>query len=141
MFDFLGTMKGPEFLGLFIFWFFLMWGSLLFLRYRGFDTPVVTVGCLLIFEGLGVARIWIGSEAELHHWTILIVMMFIGPWFFVIRLEQLQEFARNSRNNNNSCSAGGGCSSSGSSGGSGSGSGCGGGGSCGGGGCGGCGGS
>ena len=57
LFDFLHEMKGPDFLGLFFGWFILVFGVVLIVRWRGHDSPAISLMGLLCFETLGVARI------------------------------------------------------------------------------------
>ncbi|HEV8541368.1 MAG TPA: hypothetical protein VGR78_03160, partial [Verrucomicrobiae bacterium] len=47
------TIKGPEFLGLYFGWFVLTFSTVLLLRKKLADSPLVTVGGLLAFELLG----------------------------------------------------------------------------------------
>lgn len=128
----LETLRGPEFLLVYGFWFLACWSGLLFLRSCGFDRPLTTVLVLSAFEALGIARFLIGSAAGLHRWTFLFLMMGIGALFFLIRVRRSDGQIRGTSNSTSSSSfvdssigGGGGC----------------GGGGCGGGGCGGCGGS
>lgn len=119
-------MSGPEFLIFYMLWFLLVFVVVLFLRYLGYDKPIITISGLALFLGVGVARWVLGSSEGLHKWFGLAAMMFFGTILFLIRFQS----------SGGGPEGGSGCSScsSGS-------SGCGGGGSCGGGGCGGCGGS
>ena len=130
VFNFLHTLRGPDFLLLFWVWFLVTFGGTLLLRWRGRDTPLTTILGLLCFEALGVARMIDGSAHGLHKWEFLILMMVIGGICFFIRANNFQFGG-----GNGSCSGGSWWSSGSSC--SGGGGGCGGGG----GGCGGCGGS
>ena len=127
---FLHTMKGPDFLAVFFVWFGIVLGLVLMLRRRGFDNPATSILGLLFFEGLGVARIIIGSAHGQKNWDYLILMMILGSLFFIIRARHF-EHSKDGRGGSSSCSSVSSCSSGG-----GGGGGCGGGG----GGCGGCGG-
>lgn len=120
----LPAVKGPEFLLLFVGWFFLTFLTVLILRRRGHDTPFATLGGLICFEVPGLLRIIEGSSHGMHKWTFLILTMIFGGIVFLIRAENF------SRSGGSGGCGGGAC--------SGGSSGCGGGG---GGGCGGCGGS
>ncbi|HEY5704112.1 MAG TPA: hypothetical protein VIS96_00895 [Terrimicrobiaceae bacterium] len=117
IFDFLGTMKGPEFVALYVVWFLLLFGAVLLLRRWGFDTRVTTLTGFVLFEGLGVARYLIGSANGMQNWGFMAPMMIVGGVMF---------FTRGSSSNGGALSSdsGGGCGSDG---------------GCGGGGCGGCG--
>jgi hypothetical protein len=117
--NFLYTMTGPSFLGLYCIWFLVTWIGTLFVR-RVSDTVLTSLGGLALYEGLGLVRYFVGKSHGLEKWNNLFLMMIIGALFFVVRSEHL---------NQGSNSGWGGC----------GGGGCGGGG-CGGGGCGGCGG-
>jgi hypothetical protein len=119
--NFLGTMPGPEFLGVYLGWFALTWFGMLFVRHKVADTVWTTLGGWMCFEGLGIARFLIGRAHGMHNWEFLFGMMAIGTFFFLLRAEHLKGGSDGSWF---SC-GGGGC----------------GGGGCGGGGCGGCGGS
>ena len=119
--DFLHTMKGPDFLCLFLLWFLATILTVVFLRKRGRDSVAITIAGFICFESLGVARIAVGSAHGLHNWSFLILMMIVCALFFVLRAKYFEGMAG---------AGGSSC----------SGSGCGGGGGCGGG-CGGCGGS
>lgn len=119
--NFLETMKGPEFLALYLGWFVFVFCCVLVARKCGADSPITTSIGLILFEGLGVARLIIGSAHGMHKFEILFVMMFVGAILFLVRAENLSSGSGSS--SGGSC-GGGGC----------------GGGGCGGGGCGGCGG-
>jgi uncharacterized membrane protein YgcG len=118
IFDFLGTMKGPEFLVLFFVWFLLLFGAVLLLRRWGFDTPVTTLTGFVLFEALGVARYLIGSASGMRKWEIMVFMMILGGIAFFTR-------GSSSRGGALSGDSGGGCGSDGGGGGGGCG-GCGG---------------
>jgi hypothetical protein len=85
LFDFLGTMKGPEFLVLYFVWFLLLFGAVFLLRRWGFDTPWTTRIGVLLFEALGIARFVIGSAQGMHMWAIMFTMMALGPFAFWVR--------------------------------------------------------
>jgi uncharacterized membrane protein YgcG len=121
---FLHTMKGPQFLIVYVLWFWLLFGALWILRRRGFERPFVDFIAALLFIGLGVARIIIGSAYGLHKFELLILLMIVGTIFLSSRLDRTGGGKSGSSNWWSSCSSGGGCGSGG----------------CGGGGCGGCGG-
>jgi uncharacterized membrane protein YgcG len=118
---FLETMRGPDFLVLYLVWFALTWIGMLVVRHRLSNTMWTSLGGLLVFEGLGAARYLVGEAHGMHNWDFLFMMMGIGALFFVMRAQ---------KSGSDGGSGIGGC----------GGGGCGGGG-CGGGGCGGCGGS
>ena len=82
IFSFLHTMEGPEFLGLYLVWFAVVFVTVLILRWRGRDSPVTTVVGVACFELLGVARMIVGSAHGLHQWEFLIVMMILGGLAF-----------------------------------------------------------
>jgi hypothetical protein len=129
MFDFLHTMKGPDFLWLFVGWFVAVRLTVAGLRAGGFDTAATTFLGLLCFEALGFARIVVGSSHGLHKWEFLYLLMFVGGVIFFVRARHLNSDTSDREwfsSSGSSCSSG-----------SSSGGGCGGGG----GGCGGCGGS
>src|SRR5215211_5843616 len=125
--EFLYTMKGPAFLGLYVLWFVVVFGIVVWLRTRGIDNQFVDFAGAAVFLGFGIIRLVAGSAHGMHKWGFLTFLMFVGAVVFFFRA---------------STTSGG---SSGSSGCGGGGGGCGGGscggGGCGGGGCGGCGGS
>jgi hypothetical protein len=83
--QFLGTMKGPEFLVLFFVWFLLLFGGVLLLRWWGFDTPLTTLTGFVLFEALGVARFVIGSANGMQNWGIMAFMMILGGIAFFTR--------------------------------------------------------
>jgi len=120
--NFLQTMPGPTFLGLYFGWFILTWGCMLLVRHKVIDCAWTTLGGLVLFEGLGVTRYIIGEAHEMHKWGFLFAMMMIGALFFLARTDSFQSGSGSGRGSTG-C-GGGGC----------------GGGGCGGGGCGGCGG-
>jgi hypothetical protein len=124
LFDLLHEMRGPDFLVLYAVWFALTFGTVLILRAKGHDDALTNAGGWLLFLGLGVARIIVGSQHGLHKWGYLIAMMGIGSIIFALRVEQVSDGSSGSSSWWSSCSTGGGCGSGG----------------CGGGGCGGCGG-
>lgn len=126
-FDFLHTMRGPDFLLLYAVWFLVTFGSVLLFRWRGHDTPLTTAIGLAVYELLGVVRIISGSAHGMHKWEFLIAMMFVGAIIFLIRVEFNQSNGSGGSWWSRNCSSGSSCG--------------GGGGCCGGGGCGGCGGS
>jgi hypothetical protein len=120
LFDFLHTMKGPEFLQLFIVWFVIVRVGVAILRARLGNLAWITAGGLVLFEGLGAFRYYVGSAQGMHMWGNLGAVMVIG---FVLICMTADSFS-SSRTSNDSATGG-----------------CGGGGRCGGGGgCGGCGG-
>src|SRR5262249_48792559 len=121
---FLQSMKGPDFLFLYAVWFVITFGSVLLLRWRGYDNTLVTLTGLGLFAGLGLARYLVGSFYGMHKWSFLFLVMFIRALCFLIRLQQNGRGSSDGSSWWSSCSSGGGC----------------GGGGCGGGGCGGCGG-
>jgi hypothetical protein len=84
-FDFLRTMRGPEFLVVFGIWFVLVFGAVLLLRRWGFDNALTTLVGIALFESLGVARLATASEAGMRNFEGLFVMMFIGFWLFLVR--------------------------------------------------------
>lgn len=129
-FDFLSTMAGPLFLWLYVAWFVLIWLAALVARKLGWNSALITLFSLGLFEGVGVARYLIGEAAGLHRWTYLIIMMIFGGMLLLTRADSV---GGGSSGDGGGTSIGGGCGSSGGGGGCGS--------SCGGGGCGGCGGS
>src|SRR5262245_38711294 len=90
LFSFLHTMKGPDFLWLFVCWFALSFATVLILRWRGQDTPFTTAGGILCFEALGVVRIIVGSAHGMHKWDYLILMMIVGAIAFLIRAEHFK---------------------------------------------------
>lgn len=120
--SFLETMQGPDFLVLYLVWFGLTWIGMLVVRHKITDTPWTSLGGMLAFEGLGVARFLVGSAHGMHKWDFLFMMMGVGALFFVLRAEHFKSGSDGGWGVG-SC-GGGGC----------------GGGGCGGGGCGGCGG-
>jgi uncharacterized membrane protein YgcG len=119
--SFLHTMTGPDFLGLYFVWFLITWIGMLLVRHRVCDNWLTTLTGLALFEGLGVARYFVGTAHGMEKWDFMFIMMFVGALFFAIRAEHLKQ---GSNGGWSSCGGGGGC----------------GGGGCGGGGCGGCGG-
>lgn len=134
MMEYLGTMAGPDFLVLFAVWFVFTYGGVLVCRSAGWDTPMVTIVGLALFEGLGALRFIAGTQHGLQRWGILIGMMILGGFIFTLRKSNLNRTGRGG--GSSGCGSAFGCGSAGSS------SSCGSGGSsCGGGGCGGCGGS
>lgn len=88
--DFLHTMRGPDFLGLFLVWFLVTFLTLVALRRVGYDDIRVTCTCLACFEGLGLARIVVGSFYGLERWGFLIAMMGVGACFFFIRAKHFE---------------------------------------------------
>ena len=120
--SFLHTMAGPEFLGLYFIWFLITWIAMLFVRHRLSDTWFTSMAGLALFEGLGLARYFVGKAHGLERWEFLFLMMLVGALFFLVRAEHLKQGS--STGWGGSSCGGGGC----------------GGGGCGGGGCGGCGG-
>lgn len=123
LFNFLHTMRGPDFLLLFGGWFIVTFGGVLVFRWCVRDTPITTILGVICFESLGVARIIDGSAHGMHKWLFLILMMILGGLIFFLRADHFQ----NTGNSDGGSWWGSSCGSSG----------CGGGGS----GCGGCGGS
>ncbi len=120
-------MKGPGFLGFyFVVWLVTFFGSLVLRRYPWFSHSGSVA--LVVFEGLGVSRLITGLQAGMHRFEYLILMMFIGGWFYLLRSDIEGDGGPGGGSSSSGC--GSSCGSSG-------GGGCGGGG----GGCGGCGGS
>lgn len=129
-FDFLYTMKGPDFLLLyFIVFVFLRVFVALARAQEGFaELAAPVIGCL-VYEIFGAVRMVVGSAHGLHKWDFLILMMVIGGPLFFVRFDNIGGGASGTGGGGwfgcgSSCGGGGGC----------------GGGGCGGGGCGGCGG-
>lgn len=113
-FDFLHTMKGPEFLFVYGFWFVAVFVVVLALRTMGHDTPLVSGLGLVAFEILGVARYLVGSAHGMHRWDFLGMMMLVGGCCFVFRAESLPGSHRSGGScsggfSASSCSGGGGC--------------------------------
>ena len=81
LFDFLHTMPGEDFLLLCVVWLLVIWLMVLFLRAKDFDTPITTAAGLILFEGLGLARLVVGSAYGMHRWGFMIVMMIGGSFF------------------------------------------------------------
>jgi hypothetical protein len=119
--NFLETMRGPAFLGLYFGWFILTWGGMLLVRHKVADSVWTSLGGLVLFESVGVTRYLVGEAHGLHKWGFLFAMMIIGALFFLARTDSVRS---GSGGWGGSSCGGGGC----------------GGGGCGGGGCGGCGG-
>src|SRR5437899_457443 len=113
-------MPGPDFLGLYLVWLLVTWVGMLIVRHHVADTWATSLGGLLLFEGLGAVRYFLGSAHGMHNWEFMSIMMVVGVFFFILRADN---FSNGSGSGWGSC-GGGGC----------------GGGGCGGGGCGGCGG-
>jgi hypothetical protein len=88
--DFLHTMKGPDFLGLFFVWFLVTFLTVVTLRAAGYDDYRVTAAGLACFEALGVARIVVGSFHGMGKWGFLIAMMGIGALCFFIRAKHFE---------------------------------------------------
>ncbi len=82
-------MNGPEFLMLYAMWFFLVFIMTNTLRHKGFDSALTTVGCLVLFEGLGIARIIVGSQHDLHRWGFLVLMMLVGGVLLLVRITSM----------------------------------------------------
>ena len=120
---YLEGMPGPQFLGFYAVWFLVVFGGLLLLRWRGLNTPVLAIIGLAVYEVPGLLRMFVFSEAYMHRWIFLVVMMVLGGLAFLARIEP----GPGGNSSSGGCGTGGGC----------GGGGCGGGG----GGCGGCGGS
>ena len=85
-FGFLQTMRGPDFLLLYLVWFIISFGVVLVTRWRGNDSAWVTLAGLFVYEALGFLRIVIGSMHDLHRWTFLVLMMIFGGLIFLIRV-------------------------------------------------------
>jgi len=120
--DFLESVRGPEFLGLYLGWFVVTWIGMMIVRHNVADNAITSLTGLVLFEALGVARYVIGSRHGMQNWEFLFVMMIVGAIFFLARAKN---FSSGSGGFWTGSCGGGGC----------------GGGGCGGGGCGGCGGS
>ncbi len=112
-FDFLPTIKGPDFLFLYALWFAALFVAVLMLRSAGHDTPLVSGVGLALFEGLGVARYLVGSAQGMHRWEYLGVMMLVGGSCFVLRVESFKGSGGSGGScgggSISSCSGGGGC--------------------------------
>lgn len=113
-FDFLHTMRGPEFLFVYAFWFAAVFVVVLALRKMGHDTPIVSGLGLVAFELLGVTRYLVGSAHGMHRWDMLWMMMFVGGCCFVFRAESFNGSGRSGGScgggfSISSCSGGGGC--------------------------------
>jgi hypothetical protein len=110
---FFGTMQGPDFLGLYLGWFFLTRLTVMFLRHFGHDTTATTLIGLVCYELLAVARIIAGTAHGLHRWGFLIAMMVVGGLIFFLRAEHLKKGDGSSWitscGTGSSCSGGGGC--------------------------------
>jgi len=85
IFDFLWTMKGPEFLVLYFVWFLLLYGAVFFLRRWGLDTRVTTYAGLIPFVAVGVARFYLGSGQGMENFGGLVAMMVLGYVAFHVR--------------------------------------------------------
>jgi len=115
MLDFLHTVKGPDFLFLFILWFLILRVTVGILRNRGYDNPLTTFLGVGLFEALAIARIVVGSAHGMHKWDFLLTMMVIGGFLFFIRLDQINYTGTggsgsscSSSSSSSSCSGGGG---------------------------------
>jgi hypothetical protein len=129
-FDFFRTMMGPDFLVLYAGWLVLVLFMVVLLRNTGHDTWFTSLGGLFMYEVPGAIRILVASQAGMHKFGFLIVMMIAGFFIFLFRVQGNGGGGEGGGFWVSSCGGGGSC---------GGGSSCGGGG-CGGGGCGGCGG-
>src|SRR5690349_14337144 len=85
MFDFLYTIKGPDFLPLFLFWWLVTRIAVAIARSTEHDSAATTFIGLCTFEALGVARIVVGSAHGMHKWDFLLMMMLAGGATFLIR--------------------------------------------------------
>ena len=79
------AMSGPDFLELYFVWFLVTFGVVLLCRWRGHDTPAVTITGLLAYEGLGAVRFVIGTIDGLHRWDFMALMMIFGGLIFFVR--------------------------------------------------------
>jgi len=132
--NFLYTMKGPDFLVIYLGWFFALFTGVVILRALGFGNWRTTLGGLFLYEGLGIARYIAASSMGMHKFEFLFMGMFFGMFFFIFRFKTATGDNQGGGvfwvESNGGGGGSGGCGSSS----------CGGGGGCGGGGCGGCGG-
>jgi len=114
---FMATLKGPEFL--FFYGFVLIASIVVLAALRNIweDSMHVTFLILILFEAIGVTRFIDGSNAGMHKFSIMFVMMGMGGIMMFARSDQ---FSSNSSSSNCGSSCGSSC------------SGCGGGGGCGG---------
>lgn len=87
MMEMLGTLRGPEFLILFFGWFVVTRLGVGLCRSAGWDSPLVTLGGIALFEALGVLRFLAEIEHGMHRWGFLAAMMVLGPIFFAVRGE------------------------------------------------------
>ena len=87
LFAFLDTMGGPDFLLLYAVWFFLTFGTVLILRWRGKGGALATLGGVAAFELPGLARWGVGSANGMHEWGFLFLMMIVGGILFLLRFE------------------------------------------------------
>ena len=78
-------MKGPEFLKFYLgVWVVTFFGSMI-LKMFAWGQYAGIVGCIL-FEGLGVSRIYTGIQQGMHQFGYLFLMMLIGGFFYLARL-------------------------------------------------------
>ncbi|HSI84921.1 MAG TPA: hypothetical protein VK970_14115 [Candidatus Methylacidiphilales bacterium] len=145
------TLPGPQFLIGYVALLFVTFCVVYYCRLARLDNPWLTTGALILFEGTGIVRIYIGLGQDMHRWNYHLLLMVVG--FVLLTFRPRFSSHRGGKQNGGSsgesnsstsgCSSGSGCSGGVSScggGGSSSSSGGGCGSSCGGGGCGGCGG-
>jgi hypothetical protein len=137
----LGTLKGPLFALSYLFLLMFLLFATVTVRMATESSVPTWIG-LLIFESVGAARYFAGTEHGMHRWGFTTIMMLAALVLFNLKYERRSGYGSSS--NGYSCGGGGtggGCSGGAVSACSSSAASCGGGGGCGGGGCGGCGGS
>jgi len=108
--SYLEGMTGPQFLGLYAIWFLVVFGGLLLLRWRGLNTPALTLTGLACYEVPGLLRMFVFSEAYMHKWVFLIAMMVLGGIAFLVRIENGSDGGWWGGNGSSGgCGTGGGC--------------------------------
>src|SRR5579872_2974500 len=75
------AMDGPSFLLVYVVWLLVLWLGVILLRACNYDTPLVSVTGLVLFEGGGVLRYFIGSAHGMHRWGFMIALMLVGAFF------------------------------------------------------------
>ena len=111
-------LRGPEFLGFYLKYFFGVFIVVLFARGLFLNNYHVTLAGLILFEGVGAIRLYDGMAAGMHKFAFLYIMMVIGGLILITRLNSSSGSGSSSRSSsssswfNSSCSSCSSCSSS-----------------------------
>lgn len=106
---FFGTLKGPEFIMLYVVWLALVLGAVWYCRFNGHDTPLVSTLAIACFLLPGVIRYLVGTAQGMKNWNNLGTLMIVGAIVLLMRARHAEGDSGDSSSCSSSGGDGGGC--------------------------------